>query len=830
MRIYQVSETAVDREHTRTGHSVDALKRAFLDNLFYIRGRNLDVATSNDLYMALAYTVRDRLLHRFNQSSKTFKHDKARSVCYFSAEYLPGPHLVNNMINLGIIENVRTMTAELGIDLDSLVVQEEEPGLGNGGLGRLAACYMDSLVTLQLPAIGYGIRYEHGIFNQSIVDGWQIESTDKWLHPGNPWEIRRPKLTMPVLFGGHTEQYKDDGHQRTRWVPHEVISGVAYDTPIPGYRVGNANLLRLWRSEAVESFNFKAFNKGDYYAAVECKIHSETLTKVLYPNDEQAAGKELRLRQQFFFSSCSLQDMIRIYLDTSDDDLKHFHNKFVIQLNDTHPAIAVIELLRLLLDVHHLEWDDAWHVTKHAFCYTNHTLLPEALEKWPVELFQSLLPRHMELIYEVNQMHLDDVRLKFHGDSEKIARLSIIDESGNRYVRMAHIACIGSSRINGVAELHSELIKKTTLKDFYDLSPEKFFNVTNGVTPRRFLVQSNPPLTDLITSRLGDDDWICHMDRLHCLEKYCEDSNFQDQWQAVKMRAKQQLSVYVKECTGISLDPASIYDIQVKRIHEYKRQHLNALHIITLYNRIKDDPHYKMVPRTFMFGGKAAPGYKMAKLLIKFITSIAEVVNRDPVSRDLLRVVFCPNFNVKRAQNIYPAADLSEQISLAGMEASGTSNMKFTMNGALTIGTLDGANIEIRDEVGHENFFLFGNTIDQVEAIRNEGYQPGKYLQENEELSEALELIRSGYFSHGDTELFKPLVDNLVSDDPYMLLADYASYISCQESVSAAYLDQSRWTRMSILNVARSGKFSSDRSIQDYCDNIWGIDPVPVEI
>ncbi len=826
---FQKAECHPNHEHTRTGTSVEALKRAFVDNLFYIQGKYLDVATPSDLYRALAYMVRDRLLHRFIESAKTFKHDGARSVCYFSAEFLPGPHLCNNMINLCILDNSKQMIEEISLEFDGLLEQEEEPGLGNGGLGRLAACYMDSLATLQIPAIGYGIRYEHGIFNQEINGGWQVETTDKWLHTGNPWEIRRPKITIPVKFGGHTEQFHDNGNLRVRWVPVEIVNGVAYDTPVPGYKVGNVNLLRLWSSEATESFDFQAFNKGDYYAAVDDKIYSENLTKVLYPNDEPEAGKELRLRQQYFFVSCSLQDMIRIHSDTSGDGLERFHEKFVVQLNDTHPAIAVIELLRLLIDEHHMGWDRAWEVTRQSFCYTNHTLLPEALEKWPVRLFRKLLPRHLELIYEVNQRHLDDVRLKFHGDDKKIANLSIIDETGEGYIRMANLACVGSSRINGVAALHTELVKNTILRDFYDLTPEKFVNVTNGVTPRRFLVLSNNPLAMLIKERIGNDDWVRHLNQLQDLEGAAEDVAYQQQWRDVKRIAKERLSQYINHRVGILSDPDSMFDIQVKRIHEYKRQHLNALHIIALYNRIKQDPHYDMVPRTFIFGGKAAPGYTMAKLMIKLITSIADVVNRDPMSRDLLKVVFFPNFNVKHAQWVYPAADLSEQISLAGMEASGTGNMKFSMNGALTIGTLDGANIEIREEVGDENFFLFGNTAEQVNAIRVDGYRPWEYVQGNEELRQVLELISTGYFSHGDTELFRPFVDNLMQYDPFMLFADYQDYIERQQDVSLAYRNTSSWTRMSILNVARIGKFSSDRSIKDYCENIWDIQPVPVD-
>ncbi|TLS73720.1 glycogen/starch/alpha-glucan phosphorylase [Mariprofundus erugo] len=814
-------------EQIRTGNSVTALKQAFLDNLFYVQARYMDDASPGDLYQALAYTVRDRLLHHFNNSAKQFKYDAARTICYFSAEFLPGPHLANNMINLGILDNVRQMTAELGINLDTLLAEEPEPGLGNGGLGRLAACYMDSLATLQVPAIGYGIRYEHGIFKQEIRDGWQVETTDKWLHGGNPWEIRRPGIVFPIKFGGHTEQTRINGKFRVRWTPDEIVNGVAYDTPVSGYHNSNVNLLRLWHSEACESFDLQAFNKGDYYAAVHDKIYSENISKVLYPNDEPEAGKELRLRQQYFFASCSLQDMIRIFLVAPDGGLQGFPQKFVIQLNDTHPAISVVELMRLLIDVHHLSWDDAWEVTRNSFCYTNHTLLPEALETWPVHLFAKLLPRHLELIYEINARHLDEVRLQFHGDNRKIAALSIIDESG-KYIRMAHIACIGSSRINGVSALHSQLVKQTVLHDLYDLWPQKFVNVTNGVTPRRFLVLSNRPLASLIKERLGHEEWVRDLNQLRALESAAEDGAFQERWRATQRSARVRLSNFVHENFALDLDPDSMFDVQVKRIHEYKRQHLNALHIITLYNRIKHNPHDDTPPRTFIFGGKAAPGYAMAKLMIKLITSIGDVVNRDPASRDRLRVLFFPNFNVKHAHSIYPAADLSEQISLAGMEASGTGNMKFSLNGALTIGTLDGANVEIRDEVGHDNFFLFGHTAEQVAAIRNEGYHPWEFVQRNAELAQAIDLIRTGYFSHGDTELFRPLVDQLMGVDPYMLCADFDSYINCQQQVSEAWRNPDHWARMSILNVARIGKFSSDRAIRDYCENIWHIKPVLV--
>ena len=800
------------QEHIRTGMSVQALTQAFQDNLFYVQGRFKDVATLQDDYMALAYTVRDRLLQRWIETAQAYKRSGARTVCYFSAEFLLGPHLANNLINLGISDNARQAIQELGLDFDAILEQEEEPGLGNGGLGRLAACYMDSLATMQIPAIGYGIRYEYGIFDQHITDGWQQEVSDLWLRNGNPWELPRPKLRFPVKLGGYTEHHKDDqGRLSVKWVPDLVVNGVAYDTPILGYGVHNTNLLRLWKSEATESFDFNAFNKGDYYGAVHAKVIAENISKVLYPNDEPAAGKELRLRQQYFFVSCSLQDMIRLHLQLADS-LDTFHEKFAAQLNDTHPAIAVAELMRLLMDDHGLDWERAWSITQRTFAFTNHTLLPEALETWPVGLFQRLLPRHLEIIYEVNRRFLDEARMRFIGDDERIARLSLIDERGGRSVRMANLATVGSFAVNGVAELHTELLKSTLLRDFWELWPDKFHNVTNGVTPRRFMQLSNPGLCGLL-SRVVGAGWAGDLRSLKGLEKYAGDAAFHQDWRAMKLAAKRRLAERIKDRTGIVVDPDSLFDIQVKRIHEYKRQHLNVLHIITLYNRIKQNPNINLTPRTFIFGGKAAPSYYMAKLVIKLISSVGEVINKDPQVNGFLRVVFFPDFNVKNAQSIYPAADLSEQISTAGKEASGTGNMKFSMNGALTIGTLDGANVEIREEVGPENFFLFGLTAEQVMEVKTAGYRPWELYNDNLELKAAVDLVNSGLFSHGDTELFRPLTDSLIHHDPFLLFADYQTYVDCQADVDHAYRDVNHWCRMSILNVARMGKFSSDRSI-----------------
>ncbi len=814
-------------QDVRTGMSAAAIGRAFLDNLFFVQGRFLEVATPDDQYKALAYTVRDRILQRWVATVQTYKQTNPRTVCYLSAEYLPGPFLGNNLLNLGIMEPVREALAGLGIDLELLLAHEEEPGLGNGGLGRLAACFMDSLATLQIPATGYGIRYQFGIFNQVIRDGWQVETTDNWLRYGNPWEVRRPTIAYDVKIGGRTEHYVDGGgRSRVRWIPHEVFRGVAIDTPILGHAVNTVNLMRLWSAEATEGFDFHAFNLGDYYGAVVREIRSETISKVLYPNDEPEIGKRLRLLQQHFFVTCSLQDMIRIH-STTGEPLDRLHEKFAVQLNDTHPAIAVAELMRLLVDEHEMGWDVAWGVTQRTFGYTNHTLLPEALEKWSIPLFESILPRHLEIIYEINARFLDDVRLRFPYDPERVARLSIIDEGGPRYVRMANLACVGSHAVNGVAELHTHLLKQTVLADFHALWPRKIRNKTNGVTPRRFIMLSNPGLTELLTRTLGNG-WQTDLSRLTGLAAVAEDAGFQEEWRRVKLQRKQALAGYLRETLEVHADPASLFDIQAKRIHEYKRQHLNALHIIALYARLKRDPGADIQPRTFVFGGKAAPGYTMAKLMIKLITAVGDVVNRDSDVAGRLKVAFVPNFSVKSAQLVYPAADLSEQISTAGKEASGTGNMKFSMNGALTIGTLDGANVEIREEVGADNFFLFGMTADEVTRRVAEGYRPRAVYDSDPELREVLDLMGSGLFSRGDRALFQPLVDQLLNDDPFLLLADFDSYRRCQAEVSATFADVPRWTRKSILNVARMGKFSSDRSIRDYCNLVWRVKPVSV--
>ncbi len=818
---------SVQVEDDRTGLSVETLIRAIADNLFYLQGKFAEIATAHDYYMAVAYTVRDRMLQRWLNTHETYLKQDVRVVGYLSAEFLLGPHLGKNLINLGIYETMQQAVQAFGLDFQALLETEEEPGLGNGGLGRLAACYMDSLSTLDIPAIGYGIRYEFGIFDQDIRDGWQVELTDQWLRLGNPWEIARPEAAELVFFGGHTEANTDAlGCYRVRWVPNQIVRGVPYDTPILGYQTNTANTLRLWKAEAVESFDFGDFNMGDYFGAVHEKIASETITKVLYPNDASTQGKTLRLQQQFFFVSCSLQDMIRIHLQRGES-IETLDQKLALQLNDTHPAIAIAELMRLLMDEHHLEWDAGWKITQNIFGYTNHTLLPEALERWAIGLFAYLLPRHLEIIYEINQRFLTEVRSRYPGDEDRVRRMSLIDESGEHYVRMAHLASVGSHAINGVAALHSQLLKQDVLRDFAEMMPEKFSNKTNGVTPRRFMVLSNPRLTKLITSKIGDG-WIKHLDQLKQLEKYVDDPAFRQEWQQIKLAIKQDLAAYIQVQNGISVDPNSLFDIQAKRIHEYKRQHLNVLYIITLYQRLKRDPDLKITPRTFLFGGKAAPGYFMAKLMIKLINSVAEVVNADPDIGDRLKVVFLKDYNVKFAQRVYPAADLSEQISLAGKEASGTGNMKFAMNGALTIGTLDGANIEIREEVGAENFFLFGLKTDEVAALKASGYNPWDYYHNNPDLRVVIDSIAAGDFSNGDPGLFKPLIESLLGRDEYLLLADYQFYVDTQDRVSQVYSDPETWTRMSILNVARMGKFSSDRAIAEYCRDIWHTQPVQI--
>jgi starch phosphorylase len=805
----------------RVAHDAEAIQRSIHDNLFYQLARFPPVASKNDYYLALAYAVRDRLLHRWVETVMRYREERARTVCYLSAEFLLGPHLGNNLLALGIEEATRQACLAIGLDLDELLAQEEEPGLGNGGLGRLAACYLDSLATLEVPAIGYGIRYEFGIFDQTIKDGWQVEISDTWLRLGNPWEIARPEIAFTIGFGGRTESYVNDaGTYRVRWTPEQEVRGVAYDTPIAGYGVETTNFLRLWRAEARESFDFQAFNHGDYLGAVEEKVVSENLTKVLYPNDAFAQGKELRLRQQYFFVACALRDMIRIHLQR-ESDLGRFHEKYAVQLNDTHPALAVAELQRLLVDEYLLEWDAAWEITQATMGYTNHTLLPEALETWSVELFGRLLPRHLEIIYEINRRFLEEVGRRFPGDGALAARVSLIGEGETKTVRMAHLATVGSHCTNGVSKLHSKLLIESVLADFYRLWPERFTNVTNGVTPRRFLMLVNPGLRALLLATIGDA-WTRDLERLRDLEPHAGDAAFRAAFREVKLANKRALASQLNETAGIVADPESLFDVQAKRIHEYKRQHLNALHAIHLYLSLVEDGR-EIAPRTVIFAGKAAPGYFLARRIIKLVHSIGDTIHRDPAVEGRLRVIFSPDFNVKNAQRIYPGADLSEQISTAGKEASGTGNMKFAMNGALTIGTLDGANVEIREQVGTENFFLFGLTAPAVAARKAAGYDPRDVVASDPRLARVLDALGSGRFSGGDRELFQPILDALLDRDEYLVLADFAAYVDAQEEVGRLWADPDEWSRRAILNVARMGYFSSDRAIREYGRDIWKV-------
>ncbi len=798
------------------------LRATFLDHLTHTVGRPLEFSSAVERYHALAHAVRDHLMEQWIATVERYRRKDTRVICYLSAEYLPGPHLMNNLQSLGSTEIWRDALNELDIKLEDLACEEPEPGLGNGGLGRLAACFMDSLASLNVPAIGYGLRYEFGIFRQEIRDGWQAERSDKWLQFGNPWEIPISDASFDVGFGGRTETYTDEsGELRWRWIPGQTVRGVPYDTPIPGYRIGSVNRLRLWKAEAVDSFDFASFNAGDYMGAVREKMESETISKVLYPSDDKDKGKRLRLQQQYFFTSCSLQDMIRIH-KLQALPLDELHLKWSVQLNDTHPSIGIAELMRLLMDGEGHGWDQAWEVTHKTFGYTNHTLLPEALERWSLPLFQELLPRHLEIIFEINRRFLDSMQQRFPNDPEKIRRMSLIGEDGEKTVRMAHLAVVGSKAVNGVAELHTELLKQNTLRDFYDAFPERFSNKTNGVTPRRWIMLANPSLSSLINEAVGTK-WHTEPEELRALEQFAEDRGFLERWRGTQEATKTSLAEYLQQELAIATDPQSIFDIQVKRIHEYKRQHLNALHILSLYCRIKADPNFTIVPRTFIFGGKAAPSYIMAKLMIKLICTVAEVVNNDPDVKGQLKVVFVPDYNVSLGQRIYPAADVSEQISTAGKEASGTGCMKFQMNGAVTIGTLDGANVEIRKEVGEENFFLFGLTTPQVEQLSRDGYRPREYYERNPLLREVLDGLSDGRFSNGDREIFKPLVDELLNADRYFLLADFDSYAFAQSGINTAFSDTYHWSRMSILNTARSGKFSSDRTIREYCRDIWDI-------
>jgi len=808
---------------------IEAFKHSFEKHLLYTMAKDQYSATKLDLYKSLALSVKDELNKRWIQTQQTYYNVDAKRVYYLSLEFLMGRALGNNLINLKLEEESARGLEELGYDLEQLQELEWDAGLGNGGLGRLAACFLDSMATMELPAYGYGIRYEYGIFYQHIRDGYQVETPDNWLRYGNVWEIQRPEYLYPVKYYGRVIQFTDtDGTLRSEWIETEDVMATAYDTPIPGYGNNTVNNLRLWSAKSTREFDLDYFNHGDYIKAVQDKQKTETISKVLYPNDNVIQGRELRLKQEYFFSSATLQDIIRRYRK-AHPDFTEFPDKVAIQLNDTHPAIAIPELMRLLMDVHGLSWKTAWDITVRSFGYTNHTILPEALEKWPLTLMTTVLPRHMQIIYEINQQFLNAVSEQFPGDTDRLARMSLIEEGSEKQVRMAFLAIIGSHSVNGVAALHSEILKKALFKEFYEVFPERFNNKTNGITQRRWLLKCNPHLAKWITQYIGDQ-WTTNLYELRKLIPLAENIEFREEWRRIKHGNKVQLANYIANTTGIKVNVDSMFDIQVKRIHEYKRQLLNVLHVIHFYNEIKSNPDEDFVPRTVIFAGKAAPGYFVAKLIIKLIHSVADVINRDPDTRERLRVVFLPNYCVSQAEKIMPAADLSEQISTAGMEASGTGNMKFALNGALTIGTLDGANIEIKEEVGEENLFIFGLTAEEVLEKKRLGYKPLDLYERTPALKKIIDMTSSGYFSPQNPELFKPIVDSLLNQDAFLLFADFEAYIRCQKKVSQAYLDPEEWTRKSILNVANMGKFSSDRTIGEYAREIWNAKPVSIQM
>lgn len=810
--------------------AVDAqtLKNAMTQHLNYTMAKDQYTATRRDIYISLAYSVRDLMIKGWLESQRAYYDKDAKRIYYLSLEFLMGQTLKNSLINLGIYGATEEAIKELGYDLEELSYMEWDAGLGNGGLGRLAACYLDSLATMGFPAYGYGIRYEYGIFYQKIEHGYQIETPDNWLRYGNPWEIGRSEHLYPVYYGGRVHQYLDNkGILRNEWTDREEVIAMAYDTPIPGYGNRAVNTLRLWTAKSSRGFDLNYFNHGDYIRAVEDNNKTENISRVLYPNDNMFAGRDLRLRQEYFLVSATLQDILRRY-KKHHKSLDAFADKVAIQLNDTHPALAIPELMHLFMDREGLSWDKAWELTQKTFCYTNHTILPEALEKWPVKLLETILPRHLQIIYEINRRLMDDISKRYPGNGAKLSSMSLIEEGQEKKVRMANLAIVGGHGVNGVSALHTELLKNGIFKDFNEYYPNHFKNITNGITPRRWLKLCNPLLSDLITKAIGDD-WVTHLDHLTKLIPLANDSNFCKEWAKVKQENKKHLAMQIRFGHEIDVNIDSMFDCQVKRIHEYKRQLLNALHMITLYNQIKDHPHAHFIPRTILVGGKAAPGYFIAKLIIKLICNIGEIINNDPAASKYLKIVFMPNYRVSLAEMIIPAIDLSEQISTAGLEASGTGNMKFALNGALTIGTLDGANIEIKDLVGDDNIFIFGLTAEEVIEMKRSGYNSYEYYEKNMALKHCLDQIRDGYFSPDQPSLFKPIVESLLSGgDQYLVLADYEAYLACQKRVSAAYSNQDAWTRSSILNVANMGNFSSDRAIEQYADELWHIKPVDI--
>jgi starch phosphorylase len=790
-------------------------------------GRDKHCRSVHYPYEALAMAIRDRLMERWKSTFYAYYEQDCRRTHYLSLEFLMGRALSNAMLNLGVTDAVHQALNDLGISLEELAEAERDAGLGNGGLGRLAACFLDSCATLQLPVMGYGIRYEYGMFRQRIENGFQVEEPDHWLRDGNPWELERPEYTRRIHYYGRTEGYADErGQWRVRWVDTHDVFAVPYDIPIPGYRNGTVNTLRLWKAAATDEFNLGEFNAGSYPESVAAKNAAEHITMVLYPNDASENGKELRLRQQYFLASATLQDVIRQWQRFHGNDFAGFAEKNCFQLNDTHPAIAVAELMRLLMDVYAMGWDEAWGITGHTMAYTNHTLLPEALERWPVRLFRHLLPRLLEIIYEINARFLAKVAQRWPEDHARLERMSIIEEGADPQVRMAYLAIAASCSVNGVAELHSKLLREGLFRDFYELWPQKFNNKTNGVTQRRWLAGCNPGLARLITDTLGDDAWVTDLMRLSGLAPHAGDAEFQRRWREIKRENKVRLAEYVRHETGVLFDPDALFDVHVKRIHEYKRQLLNVLHVVHLYLRVKDGATGGWTPRCVVFGGKAAPGYAMAKLIVKLISNIARVINDDPAVVPFLRMAFIPDYRVSSMEVICPGTDLSEQISTAGKEASGTGNMKFMMNGAVTIGTLDGANIEIREAVGDSNFFLFGLTAPEVEALRPH-YDPQGIIAGDEDLRRVVELLRSGHFNRFEPGLFDPILQAITSpQDPWMTVADFRSYVESQRAAANAYQDHDRWTRMSVANTAASGRFSTDRTIAEYARDIWRIGPV----
>ena len=809
-----------------------SLSNQFAENLEFRLIKDRITATGEDAYYALSLAIRDRLVHKWLRTQHQYNEKDVKRVYYLSLEYLMGRLLGNSLINMGYYSECNNILKEDGYSLEEIKEFEHDMGLGNGGLGRLASCYLDSMATLELPAFGYGIRYEYGIFKQAIENGYQVEYPDNWLQKGNPWDTLRRELEFRVKFYGKAVEVQNpDGTFKFEWIDTEDVLAVAYDIPVPGYKNDTVNNLRLWHAKAPSDFSFKEFNAGDYVAAVSSKTDSETISKVLYPNDSYVEGKFLRLKQQYFFVAATLQDIIRKY-KINHDTFDEFADKNTIQLNDTHPVIAIPELMRILIDDEGLMWKKAWDITSKTFAYTNHTVVPEALEEWSLQIFEELLPRHTQIVYEINRRFLEDVKKNYTTDPEVISKMSIINESDGKSVRMANLAIEGSFAVNGVAELHTEILKTRLFSHFNKIYPKKFINITNGITPRRWLKTANPFLSEVISKRIGEG-WVHNLDEIKKLEKFVDDQSFREDFRNAKWLNKKLLIDYLESSNGIKINPDSIFDVQIKRFHEYKRQLLNVLHILTHYNKIKDnlskgktDQEFEIVPRTIIFAGKAAPAYAMAKLIIKLINSVAEVVNNDPDVGDKLKIVFVPDYSVTLAERIIPAADLSEQISMAGLEASGTGNMKLALNGALTIGTMDGANIEIREEVGEENIFIFGLHAEDVVKLKSKGYNPREYYNSNQMLKRIIDMIAQDFFSKKEPGLFKPIIDSLLNSDYYCLLADYQPYIDAQEKVNKLFMNKDEWTKKAILNVARVGKFSSDRSVREYAEKIWKIRPI----